>query len=122
MFIYLLKEEEEVGEPHGSADVVEDVSRTVTKDLQPGQLIPHHLAKNFCKWVFFNKSCFYDFILTTCSMTRSADCPPSWIQFCKWVFSNKRRFYDFIFKSIIMIYLKCYQKSIPILIFGKKLY
>ncbi len=52
MFFYLLKEEEEVGEPHGSADIVEDVSRTVAQDLQPGQLIPRHLRNNFCKWVF----------------------------------------------------------------------
>jgi hypothetical protein len=65
MLIYLLKEEEEVGEPHGSADIVEDVPRTVAQDLQPGQLIPRHLADNFCKWVFSNKSRFYDFIFTS---------------------------------------------------------
>jgi hypothetical protein len=64
MFFYLLEEEEEVGEPHGSADVVEDVSRTVAQDLQPCQLTARHLRNNFCEWVFSNKSRFYDFILT----------------------------------------------------------
>jgi hypothetical protein len=68
MFFYLLKEEEEVGEPHGSADVVEDVPRTVAQDLQPGQLIPRHLGNNFCEWVFSNKRCFYYFILTSNTM------------------------------------------------------
>ncbi len=68
MFFYLLKEEKEVGEPHGSADIIEDVSRTVAQDLQPGQLIPRHLANKFCKWVFSNKPRFYDFILTSNTM------------------------------------------------------
>ncbi len=68
VYLYLLKEEKEVGKPHGSADIVEDVSRTVAQDLQPGQLMPRHLGNNFCEWVFSNKRRFYDFILTTNTM------------------------------------------------------
>jgi hypothetical protein len=66
--IYLLKEEKEVGEPHGSADIVEHVTRTIAQDLQPGQLIPRHLGNNFCEWVFFNKRRFYDIIFTLNTM------------------------------------------------------